>query len=70
MLPYWKDSSKVSGNRKHTLVLHTCECGRVVRGNAFYIHYDSCLVAQKHERERIEEIQREYYARKPHADTI
>ena len=33
---------------KHLHIEHTCICGKVVNGNAFYIHAKHCLVYQKH----------------------
>jgi hypothetical protein len=43
-MPWAKDGSSF---RKHAFTEHTCKCGKVVKGNAFYNHTKHCKIWQE-----------------------
>ena len=36
------ESRRRQAGRKHAHRIHTCKCGKVIKGNAFYIHKRVC----------------------------
>jgi hypothetical protein len=44
-MPFAKDGSSF---RKHAYTEHTCKCGKIVKGNAFYNHAKTCPIYQEY----------------------
>lgn len=45
---------------KHAKVIHTCKCGRVIRGNAIHHHKKACEVWLGYKQKRDEEFYAKY----------
>lgn len=45
--------------KQHLLTVHTCKCGREVRGNAYHRHRVACAVWKEWRQEQVKTIRRD-----------
>jgi hypothetical protein len=44
-MPFGKDeAARRAAGRKHATRMHTCKCGKVIKGNAYFMHRNTCKV--------------------------